>query len=46
VIYSRYIQRVKLLVDEEHYDISIAYKTTLEDRGHELRFENYGEDSL
>lgn len=37
---------MKLLVGEDHYDTSLLYKTTLEDRGHEVRIENNGEDSL
>jgi CheY-like chemotaxis protein len=37
---------VKILVGGDHYDTSIVYKMTLEDRGHEVRLENNGEDSL
>jgi CheY-like chemotaxis protein len=37
---------VKILVGEDHYDTSVVYKLTLEDRGHEVRIENNGEDSL
>ena len=37
---------MKLLVGEDHYDTSVVYKTTLEDRGHEVRIEYNGEDSL
>lgn len=37
---------MKILVGEDHYDTSIVYKMTLEDRGHEVRLENNGEDSL
>jgi CheY-like chemotaxis protein len=37
---------MKLLVGEDHYDTSVIYKTTLEERGHEVRIENNGEDSL
>ena len=31
---------------KDHYDASIVYKITLEDRGHEVRIENNGVDSL
>jgi DNA-binding response OmpR family regulator len=37
---------MKLLVAEDHYDTSLLYKMTLEERGHEVRIENNGEDSL
>jgi DNA-binding response OmpR family regulator len=37
---------MKLLVAEDHQDTSLLYKMTLEDRGHEVRIENNGEDSL
>jgi DNA-binding response OmpR family regulator len=37
---------MKLLVGEDHYDTSVIYKTALEDRGHEVRIEYNGEDSL
>jgi CheY-like chemotaxis protein len=37
---------VKILVGEDHDDTSLLYKMTLEDRGHEVRVENNGEDSL
>jgi CheY-like chemotaxis protein len=37
---------VKILVGEDHYDTSLVYKKILEDRGHEVRIENNGEDSL
>ena len=37
---------MKILVGEDHYDTSLVYKKILEDRGHEVRIENNGEDSL
>jgi CheY-like chemotaxis protein len=37
---------MKLLVAEDHYDTSLLYKMTLEDRGHEVKIESNGEDSL
>jgi CheY-like chemotaxis protein len=37
---------VKILVGEDHYDTSLLYKMTLEDRGHVVRIEDNGEDSL
>jgi DNA-binding response OmpR family regulator len=37
---------MKLQVGEDHYDTSVIYKTALEDRGHEVRIEYNGEDSL
>lgn len=37
---------MKLLVGEDHYDTSLLYKMTLEDRGHEVKIENNGEDFL
>jgi hypothetical protein len=37
---------VKILVGEAHCNTSIVYNMTSEDRGHELRLENNGEDSL
>jgi CheY-like chemotaxis protein len=37
---------VKILVGEDHCNTSIVYKMSSEDRGHELRLENNGEDSL
>jgi len=46
VFFSSCIQLIKILVGEDHYDASIVYKITLEDRGHEVRIENNGVDSL
>ena len=46
MFYLHTIFPLKLLVGEDHYDTSILYKTALEDRGHEVRIENNGEDSL
>jgi CheY-like chemotaxis protein len=46
VSYPYTIFSMKLLVGEDHYDTSVVYKTTLEDRGHEVRIEYNGEDSL
>ena len=37
---------MKILVGEAHCNTSIVYNVTSEDRGHELRLENNGEDSL
>jgi hypothetical protein len=37
---------VKILGGEDHCNTSIAYNMTSEDRDHELRLENNGEDSL
>lgn len=37
---------MKILVGEDHCNTSIAYNMTSEDRDHELRLENNGEDSL
>jgi CheY-like chemotaxis protein len=37
---------MKLLVAEDHHDTSLLYKMTLEDKGHEVKIENNGEESL
>ena len=46
MFFSSCIRLIKILVGEDHYDASIVYKITLEDRGHEVRIENNGVDSL
>lgn len=37
---------MKILVVEAHCNTSIVYNMTSEDRGHELRLENNGEEAL
>lgn len=37
---------MKILVGEAHCNTSIVYNMTSEDRGHELRLENNGEEAL